>query len=398
MLTHVPSISADELRRAAITAVAESRYGDAERLARQAIELARNQTPHDAIQVARCFAALARALGGLGRLAEAESIAAEALQPIGGQVPTDAVRGEVSFALGEMLVGRSHFHEALPHLLCAQAEFARSRGGDDTSVGQACYLLSMAYHGLRRADEAERAITRSIAILTRARSSSPLLQRALLDLATMQATSGRAAEARATLATFHRTTGDRPIRYPLTRSLGAVRLVLGDHAGAAEALQQAVDELSPRAEGIAVKELAGTLSRLGVCLLRLGRYAEAESVFVRQLAAERADQTRRGPGFGTALNNIAVALREQGRLTEAEEYQREALQMQEAAVGCSHPTLVNTLKNLGLILTKQGRRDEAINTLRRALTIAEEKLGADHARAAEARNCIAAAEALSPNA
>jgi tetratricopeptide (TPR) repeat protein len=119
---------------------------------------------------------------------------------------------------------------------------------------------------------------------------------------------------------------------------------------------------------------------------------------VRQLAAERAVQTPDGPGFGTALNNIAVALREQGRLTQAEEYQREALRVQEAAVGSSHPTLVNTLKNLGLILTKQGRRDEAINTLRRALSITEEKPGADHAQAAELRNCIAVAEALSPNA
>jgi tetratricopeptide (TPR) repeat protein len=343
------------------------------------------------------LAALARALGGLRRFAEAELIATEALQPTGGHVPSDVVRGEVFFALGEMLVGRARFHDALPHLLCAQAEFARSRGGDDASVAQAHYVLAMAYQGLMRANEAERALTRSIAILTRAPSSSFLLQRALLDLAIIQAGAGRPAEARDTLALFHRTMGDRPLRYPLTRSLGAVRLTLGEHAGAAEALQQAVDELAPRAEGVAVRELAGVLSRLGVCLLRLGRYPEAESVFVRQLAAERASQTPDGRDFGTALNNIAVALREQGRLADAEEYQREALRIQEAAVGCSHPTLANTLKNLGLILTKQGRRDEAIHTFRRALTITEAKFGAAHAQAAEVRNCIAAAEAQSPH-
>ena len=106
---------------------------------------------------------------------------------------------------------------------------------------------------------------------------------------------------------------------------------------------------------------------VGVCLggiaeaaMAQRRYDDAETLFLRSLAALRVAPGPRHPAYAAALLSLAklyaVVL---GKDAEAERLLTEALAINEAALGTEHPELARVLTDLGQVFHHQGRYAEA---------------------------------------
>jgi len=115
-------------------------------------------------------------------------------------------------------------------------------------------------------------------------------------------------------------------------------------------------------------ENGGTLvsmSNQAVALKALGRFDEADALYVRVLAARR-----RGADpldLATTLNNLGANRLMMDRPGEAETLLREALALREAGLGGDHPLTAQTLSHLSDALAAQGRLEAATMMQRRAL-------------------------------
>jgi tetratricopeptide (TPR) repeat protein len=109
-------------------------------------------------------------------------------------------------------------------------------------------------------------------------------------------------------------------------------------------------------------------------LMAEGRFAEAESLFRRQLTTnETSDMARR-----RILHNLGYALYQQGQYAEAAELLRQSLALTEQVFGPQHPNHGASLHALAMLLSRQGRYAEAEELLRQSLAVVEQALGPQH--------------------
>jgi tetratricopeptide (TPR) repeat protein len=134
---------------------------------------------------------------------------------------------------------------------------------------------------------------------------------------------------------------------------------------------------------------APALNQRGEELYGRGKYAEAEPLFRKALAAYEEALGPLHPFTSTAYNNLASSLHEQGRYKEAEPLYRKALAAKERALGPSHPDTARGYDGLGTNLRAQGRPKEAEPLFRKALAIREAALGPGHPDTARAYNGLA---------
>jgi tetratricopeptide (TPR) repeat protein len=130
-------------------------------------------------------------------------------------------------------------------------------------------------------------------------------------------------------------------------------------------------------------------NNIGLILLHLARYGDAEPLIRRALAV---DEQSFGPDHSWValrLNNLAVLLKTTNRLTEAEPLMRRALAIDEQNLGPEHPSVAVDLFNLGHLLHETNRLTEAEPLMRRALAIDEQNLGLEHPRIARDLNNLA---------
>lgn len=137
---------------------------------------------------------------------------------------------------------------------------------------------------------------------------------------------------------------ERPQQPDALFLLGCLALQRGEHARAAELLEQAV-RLDPAN--------ADACNNYGLALFHLGRLAEAAVQYERAL--------RRRPGFPEALSNLGLCRYRQKSHAEAATYLERALALK--------PDYADALNNLGIVRHEQGRFDEAIACMRRALAL-----------------------------
>ncbi|MBX9622315.1 MAG: serine/threonine protein kinase [Gemmataceae bacterium] len=127
-------------------------------------------------------------------------------------------------------------------------------------------------------------------------------------------------------------------------------------------------------------DAARAAARVGVIEYRLGRYAEAEKVLdravaaFRALAAEEPDHPGHRPDLADALNTLGGVYRATGRRPEAERAWGEMLGVLGPAAEADprgRRLLVMGAHNLGVLLSEEGRGKEAESVLRRALALCE---------------------------
>jgi tetratricopeptide (TPR) repeat protein len=116
---------------------------------------------------------------------------------------------------------------------------------------------------------------------------------------------------------------------------------------------------------------------LGLELLELGRYDEAEPLTREALNAHLAQAPARNAAQ-RAKRNLARILHARARLEEAEAMMREALGEWAEDAGADHPEVARDTVYLAAIVADRGRVDEAIDLYRGAVQTLDRRLPACH--------------------
>jgi len=146
----------------------------------------------------------------------------------------------------------------------------------------------------------------------------------------------------------------------------------------AEELYRRALEIDEASLGPVHHLVATELNNLAELLRATNRLSEAEPLFRRALRIDEASFGPDHPQVAINLNNLALLLQATNRLAEAEPLYRQALKIDEASLGPDHPTVAIDLNNLGGLLHATNWLVEAEALFRRALKIGEASLGRDH--------------------
>ena len=101
--------------------------------------------------------------------------------------------------------------------------------------------------------------------------------------------------------------------------------------------------------GLESETSALLLSRAGDYFMQLGRYSEAEPLYVEALRMRKRLLVPEHPDVALSLNNLAELYRSQGRYEEAEPLLVEALEMYNRLLGVEPPDVALGLNNLALL-------------------------------------------------
>jgi tetratricopeptide (TPR) repeat protein len=135
--------------------------------------------------------------------------------------------------------------------------------------------------------------------------------------------------------------------------------------------------------------LATSLNELAFLYQSMGRYAEAEPLYVRSLAIREQELGANHPSTATSLNNLASLYESICRYTEAEPLYVRSLAISEKELGANHPSTATSLNNLAGLYESTGRYAEAEPLHVRSLAIKEQELGANHPDTATSLNNLA---------
>ncbi len=136
-------------------------------------------------------------------------------------------------------------------------------------------------------------------------------------------------------------------------------------------------------------DLATSLNNLAYLYESMGKYTEAEPLYVRSLVISEEQLGAHHPSTATSLNNLAGLYESMGRYTEAEPLYVRSLAIDQEVYGENHPEVATDLNNLASLYESLGRYDEAEPLYVRSLAIKEKELGANHPSTATSLNNLA---------
>jgi tetratricopeptide (TPR) repeat protein len=148
--------------------------------------------------------------------------------------------------------------------------------------------------------------------------------------------------------------------------------------------QKAIDLAS-----ISSPDLATSLHNLAGLYESMGRYAEAEPLYLRSLTIREEQLGANHPDTANSLNNLALLYKSMGRYAEAEPLYLRSLTIREKQLGANNPDIAQSLNNLALLYESMGRYAAAAPLYLRSLAICEEQLGANHPDTATSLNNLA---------
>jgi tetratricopeptide (TPR) repeat protein len=144
----------------------------------------------------------------------------------------------------------------------------------------------------------------------------------------------------------------------------------------------------PAAQQQALAEVPHTAAKAAE-LHNQGKYGEAEPLLRKALAISEEVLGPKHPDTAQAYNELASNLESPGHAQEAEPLHRKALAIREEILGPKHPATAESSNNLALNLEAQGRAKEAEPLLRTAMAVFEEVLGPKHPDTATTYNNLA---------
>ncbi len=270
-----------------------SRFEEAETVLEEAADMQAELFGAQHPKVARTLSNLANAQAALGRLDSAEIHLREALEVVERRLGSDHADYALCLNnLAELFLRRGRPKEALPLLERSQDVLEATFGRDHPRLTEVLSSRAQVERLLGRLEAAEQMLTRAVSIADQSTGDShPVLPSALYNLA-------------------------------------VVRGELGQEEAAVEALERRLALVSRR--GDTSVSVAETEARLGDLLLKLERFAEAETVARRahsawvQLAGETNLWTLSVQG------TLGLAILRQGRASEAEPLLVDRLKLLEA--------------------------------------------------------------------
>jgi eukaryotic-like serine/threonine-protein kinase len=336
----------------------------AEPLLRRALELDQHAFGWNSAPVARDLLAWSELRLEQGQHADAEKKARQALEIAAREKPGDqAFRAKALATLGDVLNTSGRFKDTIAVLEPALAELEQ-RGTDVEVQYPVLGALANAHYYFGSYDVSERLNKRCLERdRQRYGEHHPNIADTLINLGAIATDRGRYADAeqlnRQALAIFeaYHGSGHPQTASALTiwaRSLNNLERFPEAEAALQRALtvyRQIYPEQHPR--------IASTLNELGLAARQQGKLEEAERHAEGMLRIERALHRDRHHRVGIALANLATIFLEQQRFSEAEPMLREALAIYARTLAPDHLNVAVGRHKLGRCLKLQGRYAEA---------------------------------------
>ncbi|MCI0570897.1 MAG: serine/threonine-protein kinase [Myxococcaceae bacterium] len=138
--------------------------------------------------------------------------------------------------------------------------------------------------------------------------------------------------------------------------------------------------------GYSRDELGDVLNQLGILLVNVGSYREAEALFRESLALSTAEHGAEHPEVASVLHNLAWMLKEEERGAEARPLLARALAIRQRVLEPRHPRVAIQLTLHWAIAMDLGELDEAERLMNESLGILIEVYGAEHPQVTLNRN------------
>ncbi len=376
---------------------AQGRYGEAEGLHREALEIGRQALPPGHPAIAVSLNNLAQAVSAQGRYDEAKGLHREALEIRREALPPGhPVNGASLDNLAGVVFVQGRYEEAEGLHREALEIFRKARPPGHPDIATSVSNLATVVRAQGRYQEAEGLNREALEIRREALPAGhPAIANSLNNLAKAVFAQGRNEEAEG----LHREALEIS-RQALPAAHPAIAVSLNNLAGVvqaqgrhdeAEGLNREALEILRQALPPGHPDIAASLSNLAQAVFAQGRYEEAEGLHRESLEISRLALPQGHPAIANSLNNLAVVVRAQGRYEEAEGLHREALEILRQALPPGHPDIANSLNSLAIVVRVQGRYEEAEGLLREALETYRQALPPSHPAIAASLNNLAQA-------
>ena len=240
--------------------------------------------------------------------------------------------------------------------------------------------LGRCYRELGKAEAAHQLHQRAMQ-LRRGLGDAAGVTESLMDLAALESDRGDAHAAirllDEALAHLQTAAGDHhPLAIPLLRSRCALKRAVDDMSVAVKDCRASL-ELARQLRGPNHRESTDANRQLAALYVDLGRFAEAETIFLKALAWMRTRLDPYHPDMARAYNSLAITAWERGDIDHALQFQRQAVA---AWRNSPHQGLASGgVFNLAMILESAGEHAAALPLLDEAKAMRTRQYGKDHA-------------------
>lgn len=259
----------------------------------------------------------------------------------------------------------------------------KSLPADDPGIGESLATVGSALMGQGKLDEAEKTLSRALAILEKNGARAPLAAaRVRSDLSQAMFWRGKSEQAevleRRVYETYRRELGDQNVLTAVHQRNLCVLLDELDRIDEAEKACRASQAILERQLGPDHPNLAESYLNLATIVdIRRNRPAEAEPLYVRALEIRKRKLGPAHPSVGQALQLYALFLLNQGRLDESEARYREALALFRG-IDPKHFEIGKCENGLALIAARRGDYRQAEQILGGVVALFREVLGEKH--------------------
>jgi tetratricopeptide (TPR) repeat protein len=164
--------------------------------------------------------------------------------------------------------------------------------------------------------------------------------------------------------------------------------LMGRYAQAEPLFLQAL-EIRSKSLGEDHPDYAVNLYGLANLYYMMGRYAEAEPLHHKDINISRKALGEDHPYYATSLNNLAYLYYKMGRYAEAEPLYYQDINISRKALGEDHPGYATSLNNLANLYYSIGKYTEAEPLYHQSIEIRRKTLGEDHPDYATSLNNMA---------
>lgn len=171
-------------------------------------------------------------------------------------------------------------------------------------------------------------------------------------------------------------------------TIGRAYFGLGIPEDALKHVQRSV-ELYEKNHGTSHATTLAAHNSLALALQGLGRFADAEQVFLTVIAGWRSRSDHDPSSLINVMHNLGLLYQEQTRYGEAEKQLQLVLEHSRRQLGETHPTTRNVLTNIANVHRLLGRYDEAEPVIRENVDYQRQLLGADHPTALQSSLALA---------
>ncbi len=329
-LADQPETQVTLLNRLAEVNRSRGRYAPAERLAHDALQIARDHFGHEHVLVARSLRAVAHVLHSSYRYEQAKPLHQESLAMLrgllGDQHPEVAMGlfrlGDLAESMGDHTAAEALLHESLTIMQAGNAT-------DELSAGHALRSLGIAHQEQGQYDQAQVFYEQAVAAF--------------------------------------QALGDDDLQIEITETqMATICRLQGDYGRAERLLREVLGKQRAR-YGDVHPWLARTLAELGETLRLRGDHAAAETCLRDAVVILRRSVGEDSPQAAAAVNYLANLMQSRGDLAETEQVRRQHLRLTEKLWGAGTWPFLSSSLALAYVLMQENKLEDSEQILRAGL-------------------------------